>query len=549
MTFIRPAAYFLFALLAVPILLYLLQMPRKRMLMPSLLLWRRMLKDRPSSQSWRWLRTLLSFLLQVAILLLLIFAVGKPVFNSVSGEGDVAIILLDVSNSMNAPVHAGGGERTRFDDAREVARSIIDSMPSGNRLALVAVSGSPEVVSGLTDERTLALRKLGALSCTNEGTNMADAVTLALDLAQSEPTANIYVISDGRADVSKVTLAEAGLNYFMVGEDLANVGIVDLQARRRFDAPEEYEATVRIQNASPDEQKFQLLLTIDDAEAEKRALTIPPESTVTETFSGKLTGTGTVSATVETDDQFSSDNTAVVNAGSFARRKIRLTSKSPDRFLESALTANRKFETFLQVPDADIQVYNGVLPSPLPAGNILIINPPVDSTFIDADATLTSYSFTDWQGEHPVLTDLTLKDIYVGGPRPLKVPDWAESIARAGEASLVFAGERRSGRVVAFAFDPGKSSMPFRIAFPVLVSNTLNWLTGKGEIPTEITASPADALESDLTVGTEMVFADRAVAGTRQSSVGLGEFWFIAGVFAVLLMTVEWYLYHHRHVV
>ncbi|HUW58183.1 MAG TPA: BatA and WFA domain-containing protein [Planctomycetota bacterium] len=614
MTFVHPLAWGLAALLVVPVVLYLLPMPRRRVIFPSLLLWQRMLKDRPSSQSWRWLRTLLSFLLQAAILVMLILAVGKPVFSPAEGTRDVAVIVLDVSASMKTPVSAGS-EETRFDRARRLARSIVGGMPSGNRVALITAGRSPAVVSGLTDERTAVLRSLDALVCTDGPTGLADAIDLAVELARGEGGADVYLLSDGRADVSAVTLGDVKLHYYRIGEGLPNVGLVDFQARRGFDFPDEYQALARVQSTFDVERPVKLSLVVDDNVVESRPLTLPPRGTLNESFTGKVRGTGTLRAVLESGDVFAADDAAYALLGTSEKLQVVLVTDVPDRFLESALTANRAIVPFVATlqqyldtrPQPDVLIFNGVLPPELPDGNLLIINPDTGSSLFQLSGEMPSPVVADWVRTHPVLAGVTLKDVYIPTARVLKPVVPAEVLAHAEGGPLIFAAQRTRGRVVVLAFDVGRSSITFRVAFPVLVADAFQWMTDQGtienrELPAgdearlrfddvsgtiEVTcpdgrtmsieagadgfvvpvpqvgiyeanragrkmtfaANLGDTVESDLAVSAEMTFADTVVQGRDWTGGGVGEFWFAAAVIALGLLTLDWYLYHHRFVV
>ena len=625
MTFVHPFAIFLLALAAVPILLYLLPMPRRRMAMPSLMLWQRMLRDRPASQSWRWLRTLLSCLLQLLILVLLVLAVGKPVFSPAGAGGEAAIIVLDVSASMKAPLAPDDTEHTRFDAARTIAQHIINGMPSGQRAVLMTAGARGAVVCGPTDERALIIDKLGELSCTEGRTDMKTALATALELARGEKNAEVYVLSDGAADVSDLLLGDATLRYFRIGRTIPNVGIVDFQARRGLDFPDEYQALVRMRNTFGEEKSVKLSLIMDDATVEKRTVTIAPGATVEASFPGTLDpkdalklsprGKGILKASVTSADAFAADDAAWGLLGRPEKLVVVLVTDAPDRFLKSALTENRSVEPYAatmqqylaKTPGADVLIFKDQLPADVPAGNLLIVNPEKSCALFDVEGDAQGLVAADWDREHPVLAGVTLKDVYMPTARVVKPKPWAEVLAEADGKPLIVAGQESGRRIVVLTFDPAKSSLSFRVAFPVLVANAFTWLADRGDVSereiasgsefrlkpstavetlevthpdgevTEVTARSGafavsaptvgvyaanlgthevtfaanltDATESDLAVRDELTFADRTVEGQTSGEAGYGELWLVAALLALLLLAAEWYLYHHRSVV
>ena len=546
MTFVHPLAWFLLALVVVPVLLYLLPMPRRRMTMPSLMLWQRMLRDRPTSQSWRWLRTLLSCLVQVLILVLLVLAVGKPVFGPAgAGGGEAAVIVLDVSASMKAPLAADAVDgRTRFDEARDVARRIVETLPSGQRAVLLAAGARPVVVCGPTDERALLLDRIDELACTDGRTDMKTALVTALELARGEGSAEVCVLSDGAADVSDVPLGEAKLRYFRIGETVGNVGIVDFEARRGLDFPDEYQALVRIRNIFDTHRSVELSLLMDGAEVEKRTVTVPAGATVEESFPRTLDadhtlklnprGGGVLEASLRTTDTFDVDDAAWALLGQPEKPVVVFASDVGDRFIRSALAENRAIDSYVPTmkkylelrPPADVFIFKDQLPLELPAGNLLIVNPEKSSPVCEVEGEAQALTVADWDREHPVLAGITLKDVYVPAARVVKTPPWAEVLAEADGKPLILAGRESGRRVVVLTFDPGKSSLGFRVAFPVMLANAFAWLADRGDTSLCEVASGEDIhLKAPADLETLEVRGPDGLAAA------------------------EWYLYHHRIVV
>ena len=623
MTFVHPFAALLLALVAVPVLLYILPMPRKRVVMPSLILWQRMMRDRPASQSWRWLRTLLSCLLQVLILLLLVLAVGKPVFRQLGSRSRTAILVLDVSASMTAPF-AGG---TRFDEAHAVARRTIEELPPGARAAIVTAGTSPRVVCGPTDQRSVVLERLSGLSdaCTEGRTDLAAALRVAIELAHAERNAEITVISDGAADVSKLVLGDVRVHYLPVGTSVPNVGIVDFRARAGLDYPDECQALVRLHSTFDASTQVALSLSMDDDVVATATVTVPPNATVERNFPDldagekpiKLTPgwEGRFKAAIDTVDGFACDDTAWALLGVPQKLRVLLVNDVPDRFLRSVLKANLNVEAFGGTmaqylagrPPADIAIFNGKLPDALPASHLLLINPDASCPLFDVAGEVKDATVSDWQRDHPLLANITLKDVFIPAARVVKPAAWMTVLAEAAGTPLLLAGRESGRRVVVMTFDPGKSSLSFRVAFPVLVANAFAWLSDQadlteretvsggelrlkpaaavetldvtgpgdgtfrvqsraGELPVAtdrvgvyraslsgrdmtFVANLTDVAESTLEVAPELKFADRSVAGHSAGEPEFEDTWLIAAVAAFGLLAVEWYLYHHRLVV
>src|SRR5512142_651453 len=119
------------AAVAVPLLLllYFLKLKRREVIVSSTLLWRRAVQDLQVNAPFQRLRRNLLLLVQLVALAAVLAALGRPVLSLTAGPGKRYVLLIDRSASMNAADAAGG--RTRLDEARRQARSLIDSLRSG----------------------------------------------------------------------------------------------------------------------------------------------------------------------------------------------------------------------------------------------------------------------------------------------------------------------------------------------------------------------------------------------------------------------------------
>src|SRR5690554_719589 len=107
--------------------------------MASTLLWRRSFEDLEVNAPFQRLRWSILLLLQLLILLSLLLAVAQPVAD---GGGDSAtrlILLIDRSASMNV-VETGDG-RTRLDEAKSIAKQMVDRLGrSGSAREVMVIS-------------------------------------------------------------------------------------------------------------------------------------------------------------------------------------------------------------------------------------------------------------------------------------------------------------------------------------------------------------------------------------------------------------------------
>src|SRR4030095_6581644 len=99
---------------------YILKLRRRRYEVPFSKLWQRVLREKESSSLWRKLKRLLSLLVQVAFLLLLLFAAADPKLGEASPAARSVVIIIDASASMKA-LDDGAGKPPRLALAQQAA--------------------------------------------------------------------------------------------------------------------------------------------------------------------------------------------------------------------------------------------------------------------------------------------------------------------------------------------------------------------------------------------------------------------------------------------
>ena len=200
MTFLNPLLLFGMAAIAAPIIIHLLM---NRRVKPVVWAAMRFLQASIQKNQKRLnLEDLLLLLLRCLILILLALALARPAFRGAKGQtlvrgSETAVLLIDNSYSMGQ----NDGGPTRFDQARDVAQQILDSMPQGSSVALLYFS---DVVKAAVPEPSYDLnlvRKIAADATvsdrpTNVGLGVKEAAAV-LDRHQGG-TQHVYLITDGQ---------------------------------------------------------------------------------------------------------------------------------------------------------------------------------------------------------------------------------------------------------------------------------------------------------------------------------------------------------------
>src|SRR3954451_11633493 len=137
----------LWALLAVPIVIfYILKIRLKRVPVSTVIFWRQIFDEKKPRSLWQRLRHLISLLVQIALLLLLVFALAEPFFSWEVLNARRVILVVDNSASMNATDVAP----SRLARAKEEAHRVIRGLRFRDEVAIVTAGAQPRVVCGLT---------------------------------------------------------------------------------------------------------------------------------------------------------------------------------------------------------------------------------------------------------------------------------------------------------------------------------------------------------------------------------------------------------------
>lgn len=146
--FLVPTALFGLALLSVPILLHLFKPRKVRMVPFSSLRWLRASQHRLSRRV-RWHQIVL-FLLRAAFIVLLVMALGRPVFSAGRGQGKAErFIILDTGRSMQYENPDG---TVPFDTARALAEKLLLNGLAGDRSTVLLAGDNAEPIGPLRSD-------------------------------------------------------------------------------------------------------------------------------------------------------------------------------------------------------------------------------------------------------------------------------------------------------------------------------------------------------------------------------------------------------------
>jgi hypothetical protein len=536
MTLLNPAALIFAALAPVIILLYLLKMRRLPAQVSTLMFWQRVTADRRRRALFQRLRQVLSLLLHLLIFALILLALARPELRIFRGDvtGLSTVVILDCRARMQA--REPGGE-TRFAQARRVAESYLRRASAGQPVALLAAGSAPRAVVGLTSEEKALLNGLETILPTDSGGRIEDALSLADELLASRPGNRRVVVVTDRMPLPPEMPRSANapeMEWRLVGAGpRENVGITRLTARALPNSPQTDEVLVETENFGQQRQTGNVELSFegqildvkpfDLAPGERRADIYPALAARTGLANARGWLTAHLALKNKADDALALDDDAYAVIPPPQPLRVLLITKG-NWFLEGMLKADDQLQFDQLTPEGfqpalaanfDAVILDDSLPAGfdapdrLPPGNFLFLRrTPLDAPGGTAPP-LDRPAVTDTDAASPLLRLVNLRDVTFLRATALTLPDSMTTLGgwrlaaplRSFDHALAVTGERpieggnRTQRLAALAFGPADSDLPLRVAFPLLIHNALDWLSGHDAASSE-TESAARAGET-----------------------------------------------------
>ena len=271
--------------------LFFIKVRPPRLLIPSLLLWRRVLDESREATMWERIRRIVSLVVTILIAVALAFAVARPARAVSGGARGRVLIVLDSSWSMLAETRSG---ETRWDRAVAEARRIVSSV-SGDDVALATTADG--LVEGPTPDAALIETAIEQL--TPSGADASSWPRVAGGAA-------VHFITDG-------TIArplDAGVVVHSVFEAAPNVAITAFDIRPAPARSGEADLYFEVANFAPESQQVRVRLNRGTASLLDRPIDVAAGETIRQvvplTHAGDRQVQGRVSAgknALEADDE------------------------------------------------------------------------------------------------------------------------------------------------------------------------------------------------------------------------------------------------------
>jgi hypothetical protein len=486
MAFLSPLAL-LFGLLAVPILiLYMLKLRRREVEVSSVMLWQMLLRDREANAPWQRLKRNLLLLLQLLLLAALAIALARPFLRVPTIAAGTVVVLLDASASMNA-TDAGPN---RFEAAKAAARQLIEGLSSDGKMSLTLVGHQPEVLASATNDKDVLKSALGKARVSEGPSDWEAAFALASGAvrAASIEHSTVVIISDGGLPQNLPPLP-GEVRYVPVGASADNLAIEALALRSASTGPQLF---AKVANHGGADRAAIISFYIGEQLFSAEQVSVPAGKTADVVLTDLPAGPAIYRAKISLPasagdatevDKFPLDDTAwAVYQPPSAGRALLI---SPGNiFLEQVLAAIPGLQPFRLAAGApipadpfDLYVFDSVITDTLPAKDLLLVNPPTNALFSVGEA-FTNTALSKIVVDDPLMQSVgrNWSGVHILKARKVTAPTWARVLVEAEGGPLVFAGETGGRRVAVLTFDLHDSDLPLQVAYPILMSNLINYL-------------------------------------------------------------------------
>jgi hypothetical protein len=516
---------------------YIIKMRRRRFEVPFARLWRMVLEQKDANALWKQLKRLMSLLLMLLILGIILFAALDPTLGGVSRKARSVVVLLDASASMKAMDGDEAGSRSRLDIAKDKAKALIDGMGGGDLALVMKVDGQATPMSRFSTDAPMLAKIIDGITASDTPADLTRALGAAADALRDRPNPLIVVISDGAfpeaqlglvswdkatatappaadtktaaawntKNLAAIDLSNVDVRYLPVGRRSDNVGIIAFNVRRYIANKAAYEVYVEIQNFGTEPAHRQLRLYNGENNADSRRIDLAPGQRIHRVYEklpasedNKLRVSLQPVEGVGGSDPFPLDDEAYALLPARKKQKVAMITED-NLFLEGALLVYDNVDPVKFKPaeyDAnpsivdgmDVVIFDEHTPAtlPMPPTSLLFFHPTGPNSPFQIRGETPNPRITEIDEGHPVMRWVTMSDVYMDKSNVFAIDP------RRGESTLAYwvrdsiVAAKRDGKrkVLAFGFSlpstgrDGATDLPMRVAFPMLLVNTLDWFAG-----------------------------------------------------------------------
>jgi hypothetical protein len=498
---------------------------------------------------------------------------------------------------------------SRLAKAKETAKELLKTCGPRDEVMIVAFSNRAQVLTPLTADRGAAERAIDAVEPADTVTRIQEAFRIAASAVQPYKSRTIVILSDGRFEPIQAGADQIELKYVPIGTVSKNAAVTAIEVKKPQKADEPWSVFAQLDLFSTEETEVPVECHVNGELKAVKKVKMAANTSGAVLFEVAKPEPEIVEVKITMEDDLDVDNRAwavvrperpkllVAGPGNFFLDKALAQVRDMDAFSAEDFSK-------ASTGDYDIVVLNGVLPESLPEGRYLILGELPKWEGIKAEGEVVQPAVMDWDRRHPVARMINFSGLYVKSVPKVTLPGFAAPIVEGPDnAPLIFSWEKGRTRAVVVAFKLLESDWPLRLSFPLFLSNSLEWLRDEGRAQprpgealrirladdeTEVTVEGPGGRKQKLTgeAGRDVVYGDTdrcglytvtRKKGTQKMALNLLDpqesrgnvepeirtvtgqvtaasvvppvvrpYWRWLALGALLLLLVEWGVYHRR---
>ncbi len=482
--------------------LYILKLRRRTVAVPFSKLWEKILRDKEATSLFSRLKRLLSLFVQLALLALLAFALGDPRAAATLIKGRNLVVIVDASASMQATDVAPA--KNRLEAAKDEVKKVIRGLGGSDRMLIAQMDAAITPLGPTSSDTSELERALDGIKVTDARADFPRALRFATDSLRGIENAEIVVVSDGRLgdaiDASgKVHLGEdIKLSYLPIGRGVRNVGITAFSVRRYPLDKSRYEVMLEVTNTGPETEDVELTLHADPKPGDRGQLVdltklrLKPGERLPR-FYPNLSGASraleaSLAALPNSKDELPADDHAFALLPERRRAKV-LVVTTGNTYLEAALLLDEYLDVQVVSPKdyaekfaagqarQDVVIFDGATPNEAPRAHAIYLDPRGPGSPVKVEGEIRSPGFDKIDRKHPIVRWTALDDVNVARGHKLVPQPGDKVVGASAEGPIFVTGQRGGFKFVALGFDPRDSDLPLRVAWPLLLLNSVNFFT------------------------------------------------------------------------
>ena len=525
----------LIGLLSLPVIVafYMLRLRRRDVPVGSTFLWQQLIRDVEANAPWQRLRFSWLLLVQLLIAALVVLAAARPFTNAASELAGNVVLIVDTSASMGATDPSG----PRMQAARLAAHGVVDRLPEGGRITVVASDDTAHVLVSETDDRAAANAAVERVTATQLPGDLTDAFALASALAARDSDSTVVVVSD--ANVARLPSVGIGapVRVERVGSSDDNQAIAALSILRRAGGAQ-LDCFVAVSNPSGRDATRRLELYADGTLVDARNLAVPAGQRSEAIVSSIPAAAHVVEARLAGSDGLSVDDRAFALVPSAGTTRTLLVTTG-NTYLENALALLPRLDLYAVVPDGyakaleaaaaaktpyGLIVFDGYVPKIAPGVPSLYVGPTAGGAFGSVGPVVDGPLIARTDPDDPLLRFVNLSTVHVGRARQVTLAEGMRaSVSTTGGKPLLATGRVDGQPIGLLSFALSDSDLPLQVAFPLLISNLADVLLppGDGVLPPSASLGQPIALALDPSLPSVTV-VDGGVSTTVPLTGGRG---------------------------